>query len=85
MLKIVTKKSDWKKIFDLLLDKSILCSFEYLSAAEELEVSGKAQLAIFQEGENFVAHPYILRKIRGTKFFDIVSKFFKINFTSIDS
>ena len=73
MLKIVTKKSDWKKIFNILLDKSILCSFEYLSAAQELEVSGKAQLAIFQEGKNLVAHPYILRKIKGTKFFDIVS------------
>jgi len=73
MLKIVTKKSEWKKVFNTLLEKSILCSFEYLNAAEELEVSGRAQLATFQEGENLVVHPYILRKIKGTKFFDIVS------------
>ena len=73
MFKLVFDKKNWSELYDEVIDKSILCSYDYVKTAEQLEYNGQACLSVFSIGEVYVLHPFIKRQIVGTKYFDLVS------------
>lgn len=76
MFSIIRDEKDWQRIYKRLPAPKTLLHYKYVSAAAALERDGEAELAIWQDGEMLIAHPYIRRVIpQAMDFYDLRSAF----------
>lgn len=74
MLKIIEDRQPWAEAVGRIHGQSVRCAFDYMDAAATLEVGGVPQLAVYENGDGVVVHPYIRRPVpfrRGV--YDLVS------------
>jgi hypothetical protein len=76
MFSIIRYEEDWQRIYKRLPAPKTLLHYKYVSAAATLEQDGDAELAVWQDGETLIAHPYIRRAIpQAAGFYDLRSAF----------
>ena len=76
MLRIVTEESEWNAVHARTHAASVQASYAYVSAGATLEPGGRAELAVWQRGDEFLMHPYVRRRVPlDPTFDDIVSVF----------
>jgi serine/alanine adding enzyme len=76
MFSIIREEEHWQRIYERLPAPKTLLHYRYVSAAATLEQDGDAELAVWQDDETLIAHPYIRRAIpQATGFYDLRSAF----------
>ncbi|HEY0710300.1 MAG TPA: GNAT family N-acetyltransferase [Polyangia bacterium] len=64
-LRIVRERAPWEDVTARLRPRSVLASYEYLQAAALLETDGRAELAVWEDEGQVLAHPYVRRSVPG--------------------
>ncbi len=73
-LRLVRDRHDWRAYYERVLSPSVLASHDYMQAVAGLEEGGRAELAVWGDGNDFIFHPYVRRTtVLKNGLYDLVS------------
>lgn len=60
---LVTDLAEWDALYDRVVDGSVVATSSYLAAGAMLEPDGRAELAVWEDEDGLIIHPYISRAV----------------------